>query len=366
MGLLLTFLGIALGFSFLCSILEAVLLSVTPTFVEQLSESNPKASKKLAALKGAVDRPLAAILILNTIAHTVGAAGVGAQAQTLWGSEALAITSAVLTFLIVVFSEIIPKTIGALYWKRLAPVTASFLPWLIRILWPFVFLSELMTGLMKHGHQEEGVSREEIETLARLGRSQGVVAESESRILANLFRIASMQTADIMTPRTVMVALQCDTLVREAIENREVMTFSRIPIYSDKLDHIEGYILKDDLFLKAAKDELDLPLSALRRSVHMVPETMPVTNLFEELLGRREQFFVVVDEYGGVDGVVTMEDVLETLLGREIVDEADRAEDMREIAREKWEERSKRLSTPPVPMPSKSSSPPPNNEDSSS
>lgn len=353
MGLLLTYLGIALGFSFLCSILEAVLLSVTPAFAQQLKTERPKAGKKLEKLKSSVDRPLAAILILNTIAHTVGAAGVGAQAQVLWGSDALAVTSAVLTLLIVLFSEIIPKTIGAVYWKQLAPVTAAFLPWLIRSLYPLVWLSELVTSSLKHGAEEHSVSREEIATLAKIGSSQGVVAESESRIIHNLFQFGQKQTREVMTPRTVMVALQADTLVREAIENEKVMNFSRIPIYRERLDEIETYILKDDLYLAAARDELDKALSALERKIPMVPDTMPLGNLFEHFLNKRSQFALVVDEHGGVDGVVTMEDVLETLLGREIVDETDQAADLRAIAKQQWEERSKALaSTPPSSPPS--------------
>lgn len=344
MTLLIIYLSVALGFSFLCSVLEAVVLSVTPSYVARLVDEQPKAGAIMKELKEDVDRPLAAILILNTIAHTVGAAGVGAEAQRLWGSEILAVASALLTLAIVVFSEIIPKTLGATYWRRLAPGAARVSRWLVRALYPLVLASEQMTRLLKKKDvEEEKVSREEIEALARLGGEQGVIAESESRIIKNLFRLGSVRVRDVMTPRTVMFTLHAETTVGDAIETEEAMTYSRIPIHREGPDDVDGYVLKDELFMAAARDETHRRVGSLKRDLFAVLDTLSVSALFEQLLEKREHVALVVDEYGGVDGVVTMEDVLETLLGMEIVDEADTVQDLRVLARRKWRERAMRL-----------------------
>jgi CBS domain containing-hemolysin-like protein len=351
MSLLLVYVAIALGVSFVCSILEAVLLSITPSYLAKLEQDRPKVGARVRALKLHIDRPLAAILSLNTIAHTVGAAGVGAEAQRLWGSEALAITSAVLTLLILFVSEIIPKTLGAMYWRRLSGFIAAVLPPLILILLPLVWLSEAITGFMRRRRVAEKLSREEFAALARVGEEQGVFDESEMRILRNLFLFGSLRTRDIMTPRTVMFSLEENTTVREAMAERGSMVFSRIPIWKETPDQITGYILKDQLLLRAARDELDVPVHAFAREALMVPDTVALPALFENLLDKREHIAVVVDEYGGVDGVVTMEDVLETLIGLEIVDEMDSVKDMRAMARAKWEVRAKHIQRDPLDSP---------------
>lgn len=347
MTLLFVYVAIALGVSFLCSILEAALLSITPSHLAKLEQDRPKVGGRLRALKTHVDRPLAAILSLNTIAHTIGAAGVGAEAQRLWGSEVLAIASVVLTLLILFVSEIIPKTLGAMYWRRLTGFISAVLPPLILILLPLVWLSEAITGFMRRRRVSEKLSREEFAALARVGEEQGVFDESEMRILRNLFHFGSLRTKDIMTPRTVMFSLEENTTVRDAIAERGSMIFSRIPIWKENPDQVTGYILKDQLLLRAARDELDVPVRAFAREALMVPDTIALPSLFEKLLDNREHIAVVVDEYGGVDGVVTMEDVLETLIGLEIVDEMDSVKDMRAMARAKWEARAKHIETKP-------------------
>ncbi|MGB8332126.1 MAG: hemolysin family protein [Polyangiales bacterium] len=351
MKLLLVYIGIALGVSFLCSILEAALLSITPAHLAKLEQDRPKVGARLRVLKSQVDRSLAAILSLNTAANTVGAAGVGAQAQLLWGSEVLAVTSALLTLLILFVAEIIPKTLGAIYWRHLGGFIAAVLPPMILILFPLVRLSEVITGLLRYRRGAEKLSREEFAALARVGEEQGVFDESEMRILRNLFHFGSLRTSDIMTPRTVVFSLEENTTVREAIGNRGSMIFSRIPIWKDTPDHVTGYVLKDQLLLRAARDQLDVPLSAFAREALMVPDTVPLPALFEKLLDKREHIAVVVDEYGGVDGVVTMEDVLETLIGLEIVDEMDSVKDMRAMARAKWEVRAKHIESQPPESP---------------
>ncbi len=353
MTLLFVYVGTALGVSFLCSILEAALLSITPSHLAKLEQDRPKVGARVRSLKVHIDRPLAAILSLNTIAHTVGAAGAGAEAQRLWGSEVLAIASAVLTLLILFVSEIIPKTLGAMHWRRLTGFIAAVLPPLILLMLPLVWLSEVITGVMRRRGVVEKISREEFAALARVGEEQGVFDESEMRILRNLFLFGSLRTRDIMTPRTVMFALEENTTVRDAIAQRGSMVFSRIPIWKETPDQITGYILKDQLLLRAARDELDVPVHAFAREALMVPDSVALPALFETLLDKREHIAVVVDEYGGVDGVVTMEDVLETLIGLEIVDEMDSVKDMRAMARAKWEARAKHIQSerPDAPTP---------------
>ena len=347
MTVLFIYMGIALGVSFLCSILEAALLSVAPSHLAKLEQDRPKVGARLRALKANVDRPLSAILSLNTTANTVGAAGVGAEAQRLWGSEVLAITSAILTLSILFLAEIIPKTLGAMYWRQLAGFMAAVLPPLIVILLPLVWLSEKLTGLLKRRRVPETLSREEFAALARVGGEQGIFDKSEMRILRNLFRFGSLRTRDIMTPRTVMFSLGENTKVRDAIAERGSMIFSRIPIWKETPDQVTGYILKDQLLLRAARDELDVPLRSFAREALIVPDTVALPALFEKLLDHREHIAVVVDEYGGVDGVVTMEDVLETLIGLEIVDEMDSVKDMRAMARANWEARAKHIESKP-------------------
>lgn len=366
MTLLITYVAVALCFSFLCSVLEAVLLSVTPSYVAHLEEVRPRLGQRLAAMKRDVDRPLAAILSLNTIANTFGAAGAGAEATRVFGSEWFGVASALLTFSILVFSEIIPKTLGAIYWRRIAPFAASVLPVLIICLYPLVLMSEVITKLLKRRRKRTMVSKEEIAALAKLGEQQGILDESESRILANLFRFSNLKAKDVMTPRTVLFSIPETMKVRKLVPSgglresgpslsvddtaqKSTMVFSRIPVYGESPDDVLGYVLKDEIFLRAARDELELPVSAILRKIHSVPDTLPLPKLFETLVETREHIALVVNEYGGIAGIVTMEDVIETLLGLEIVDEADDAVDMREMARAKWQERRVAMGTIPPP-----------------
>lgn len=343
MFLLIASVSLALSVSFLCSLLEAVLLSVTPSMIAHLEEGHPELGARLRRLKSTVHRPLTAILSFNTVAHTAGAAMAGAQAQLLWGSGVLAVTSAVLTLLILVLSEILPKVIGTLYCQQLAPWSARILPLMIWGMKPVVVLSEAMTRGLSRGHEGYTISREEIAALARLGKEQGAMVEAESRILTNLMKAGSLRAKDIMTPRTVVISLDEDATVREAIEQRSVMRFSRIPIWREDEDDVVGYVLKDELLLLAAQNQLDRKVGELRRNLLVVPASLPIVALFDRFLDQREHIALVVDEYGGVAGVVSTEDVVETLLGMEIVDEADPVRDMRAMARLRWEERARRL-----------------------
>ncbi len=347
MALLIFYVLLALGVSFLCSIMEAVLLSITPSFLEMKAKDGSRAAEKLYALKTDIDRPLAAILSLNTIAHTVGAAGAGAQAANVFGDAAIGIFSGILTLLILVFSEIVPKTLGVIYWRQLAMPVASLLIPTIWITWPLVKLSQGITRLLSSGVRTDSISREEISAMAELGEEQGLLAASESRIIQNLFRFSSLRVKDIMTPRIVVFALPETLTVQEVVDEHHEFRFSRIPIYTETRDDVTGYVLKDDILLKAAQDKGEVTLRDLKRDMLVVPDALPLHELFERMLDRLEHIALVVDEYGGVGGVVSMEDVVETILGLEIVDEVDSAEDMQHMARRQWLSRAQRLGIVP-------------------
>ncbi len=344
MTLLVLYLLLALGVSFLCSILEAGLLSMSPSYVKFEEETGSKRGILLGKLKGNIDRPLAAILSLNTIAHTVGAAGVGAQATVVFGNGYFGIISAVLTFLILFFSEIIPKTLGALYWKQLAGFTAYTCSVIITFLYPLVWLSEKLTKVLQPSGDGEGnVSRDEVVALAQLGLDEGVIAESESTIIRNLIRFRNIRIKDIMTPRPVLSTLSETTTCAEALERKSILRFSRIPVYLEDVDHISGYVLKQKILEQVALDKHDTPLSEIKLPIRLVAEESSLSRLFNDLFSHREQIAMVVDEYGDVAGLVTNEDLIETLLGMEIMDESDHTEDMRELARKRWEERAKKM-----------------------
>lgn len=343
MGLLLFYLMLAIGVSFLCSILEAVLLSITPAYIAVLEEKKLRSGTLLRMLKENIDRPLSAILSLNTIAHTVGAAGVGAQAQVVYGNEYVSIISAVLTLLILVFSEIIPKTLGANYWKKLAPFSARTTQVLIIITYPLVILSQGITKLLSSNEQQPSMSREEFSAMADRGFEEGVFEEGESNIFKNLIRFNSLRIKDIMTPRIVVVKFPEGKTISEVLDSEEELRVSRLPVYSENEEDITGYVLKNDLYLNLSKNRGDLALKDIKREVLFMPESVSLKTLFERLLEKQEHIAIVVDEYGGFSGIVTMEDVVETLLGMEIVDELDSIEDMQNLARQKWRERAKRL-----------------------
>jgi len=341
MSLLIFYLVIALFFSFLCSLLESMLLSVTHSYAAALEKKSPKTGRRLDRLKRDIDRPLAAILSLNTIAHTVGAVGVGAEAAKLFGSASVGVASAILTLLILVFSEIIPKTLGALYCRQLAPVGTLMIHWLIWGLYPLVLLSQKITQLLTVRSNSPVVSREEFRALADLGIKEGVVQETESRILKNLMRFGSLTAKDVMTPRSVLFTLPEDMSIEEVLSKGVKLRFSRIPLVPSKGEGIGYYVLKNDVLLAAARGEKEKTLLQLARSILIVPETAPLASLFDRLLDRRELIVMIVDEYGGISGIVTMEDIIETVVGVEIVDETDETTDMQRLARQQWEKRAK-------------------------
>jgi CBS domain containing-hemolysin-like protein len=343
--LLIVFLFISIIFSFLCSIWEAVLLSITPSFTQMQIQEGNDLGTTLKEFKDNIDRPLAAILTLNTIAHTAGAIGVGAQATKIWGASLMstAVVPVVMTFAILLLSEIIPKTIGANYWRELAGFTVKCLKVVMWILAPLVFVSQIITKALKKDKKASVFSRADFGAMAELGSQQGVFDEGESNILRNLLRFNSIFAKDVMTPRTVMIAADQSTTIRDFHETHPNLRFSRIPVYEESQDHVTGYILKDQL-LKHLVDGKDLDtLESIRRDVLVVKESFPIPDLFAHFTEKREHIAVVVDEFGGTDGLVTMEDVIETLLGLEIVDEQDNAADMQALARKQWEVRARNV-----------------------
>lgn len=336
--------AIALLFSSLCSVAEAVLLSVSPSYVANLETAGTRSAKRIKEVKHNVDRSLAAVLTLNTIAHTVGSGGAGAYAARYWGESSVGIAMIILTLLILFVSEIIPKTIGAVYWRMLAPATASFIQLLNFVLYPLIFVSELITRWLTGGHIHYAFNREEFAALADIGAKGGHLDEKESRILKNLFRFPDLCAEDIMTPSTVVFALQQDLTAREVLQKHPKIHFSRIPIYGENRDNMTGFILKNDLLLDDIRNGGQTKLKDFQqRELRAVLEETRLSAVLEKLLDNREHILLVVDKYGGMEGVVTLEDVVETLIGIEIVDEADKHIDMRRVAREKWESRMEKL-----------------------
>lgn len=344
MFLLLVYVLIALGFSFLCSIAESVILSVTRPYTSLLEREGNRAGAVLRKLKEDINAPLAAILTLNTVAHTAGAAGAGAQAAEVFGSQYVGVISAVLTLLILILSEIIPKTLGAVYWRQLAPVTGYTVRFLVWILYPFVKMSEWLTRGLAHGPTLTGFSREEFAVMAELGRAEGQLEERESNILRNLFfTLRDQSVREVMTPRTVVYSLPQDDTLEDVYEDVEKSRFSRIPIYERRdPDCVVGFVLKQELLLAQAKGGGEDRLSKFRRDMLMLPETATIYQAFQKMLARRMQISAVLDEYGSLEGLVTLEDLLETLLGEEIVDEADKTPDRQQLAKRLWRWRSKR------------------------
>lgn len=339
MGLLLLYLIGALSISFLCSILEAVLLSAPMSFVSMLEQEGRPGAPLLKKYKQDIDKPIAAILALNTISHTVGAAGVGAQSEAIFGSQFFALTSAILTLLILVFSEIIPKTIGAAYWRRLAIPCARIIHFLVIITYPLVLMAELITHIFSSKKQQATVSREEVSAMMSVGAEEGVFEKKENRMIQNLLKLDDVKARDIMTPSSVAEIAEESMTLREFYQNEAYRQFSRIPIYNEENDdYIKGYVLRQTILEKLAEDKFDLRLSDIARPMLTFQETENVGKIWERLLAKKEHISIIIDEYGCFRGIVTMEDVIETMLGTEIVDEKDRVTDMQEFAREKWQE----------------------------
>jgi CBS domain containing-hemolysin-like protein len=344
MVLLFIYVFIALGFSFICSIAEAVILSVSQAYISLLEKEKKPSGKLLSELTGDINKPLSAILTLNTIAHTMGAAGAGAQAARVFGDAYLGVISAVLTFLILVFSEIIPKTLGATYWKQLAPVTAFFLKYLILALYPFVKMSQKMTSGFTEESPLKGLSRSELLAMAELSGQEGQLAQRESRFLKNLLQLHERTIKDAMTHRTVVYSIPETMTVAEFVSEKADTQFSRIPIFEvGNSENITGYVMKSEILLANANDAGGKPVSEFSKSMTTLLSSMPLSSTFDHFLNSREHMLLAVDEYGGLEGILTLEDLLESLLGIEIVDESDTNVSMKQLAKVMWKRREKRM-----------------------
>ncbi|TMM58820.1 HlyC/CorC family transporter [Maribacter algarum] len=362
MGLLIFYAVISIFFSFLCSILEAVLLSVNPTFINLKKKEGKAYATTLEELKKDVDKPLIAILTLNTIAHTVGAILVGVQAKAayaeMYGNTTrsilgveftedlmVGVVSTIMTILILVASEIIPKTIGATYWKQLSNFSAKTLRIMVLalkytgLLWVLQLFTKLVGG---KGHHGSALSREDFTAMADIAHEDGVFEKSESTIIKNLLQFDEVLVKDIMTPRAVVKMTSEDQTIQEFFTENPKLRFSRIPVYSQKEDHITGFVLKNNVLEEMVNGNGEVPLSEIRRDIMITKRNTPIPELFETLIRKRVHMALVVDEYGSISGLVTMEDIIETLLGLEIMDESDSVADLQELARKNWETRAKK------------------------
>ncbi|MGF7139864.1 CNNM domain-containing protein [Roseimarinus sediminis] len=339
MFLLLLYLALALVISFICSIMESVLLSLPPSFLMVKKEEGHAWAHTMEKLKANIDKPLSAILSLNTVAHTIGAAGVGAQAIKVFGEQWFGLVSAILTILILVITEIIPKTIGARYWRNLTPFAAYTINTMVWITYPLVLMSAVLTRLISRRKSMQSTSREEIAAMASIGANEGVFNEKEYRIIQNMLRLRDVRVTEIMTPRVVVAVANEDMKLSDFLKNKNYLKFSRIPVYTNNEENITGYVFRQTVFEKLAEDHFELKLSDLKRHIVIVHNNMPLFSVWDKLLQKKEHIALIVDEYGGMDGIVTMEDIIETLLGLEIIDEKDTVSNMQQYARERWKTR---------------------------
>lgn len=351
MATLFLFFIISIVFSFLCSILEAVILSVTPSYVSRMQNEKPGLGKRLNTFKEDIDRPLSAVLTLNTIAHTVGAIGVGVQAGNLFGTTKInlflfeatyeSLIAGLMTLAILILSEIIPKTLGANYWKQLTPFTVSALRVLMFILAPFVWISKWITLLIKRDGAKSVLSRADVAAIADAGLKSGAIDKEEKSIIQNLLQLETRKVKDIMTPRSVVLTFDENQTLGEIYDANNPFQFSRIPVFSETSDNITGFILKDAILENIAEDKHARRTIDIKREVLFVEDSFTVAKLLDLLILKKQHLAIVADQYGTIVGLVTMEDVIETLFGLEIVDESDKVADLQELAREKWKKRSK-------------------------
>ncbi|MBQ9587051.1 MAG: HlyC/CorC family transporter [Bacteroidales bacterium] len=342
LALLLIFLLGAMSISFLCSILEAVLMSTPLSYITMREDAGYKPATRFKQYKTDNGKPIAAILSLNTIANTIGAAGVGAQASS-FGGNWFGIISALTTILILIFSEIIPKTIGTTYWRKLMGFTARTIRLLIVLMFPFVWLIGFLTKLISKEDDEATVSREEVAAMADVGEDEGVLDEDENKIIQNVIKLDDIKAYDVMTPHSVAAVAPEAMTLRDFYKVEEYSHFSRIPVYADDPEYITGYILRSDALEDLAEDHFDKTLGQIKRAIPLFNEEQSVSEIWDSLLKHKEQIAIIIDEYGGFQGILTLEDIIETIFGLEIIDENDEVTDMQQYARERWQQRQRRF-----------------------
>ena len=340
MGLLIFFLLFAVVISFICSLMEAILLSTPLSFINLKDAEGIKSAHALKKFKENIDKPLSAILTINTIANTGGAASVGAQATALWGNAYFGLVSIVLTLTLLFCSEIIPKTIGALYWRKLALGAVPCIKIMIVIAYPFVFLADVLTRRFSKNNQATIVSREEVSAMMDLAVEKGEFETKESKIIQNIMRLETVKVDDIMTPQIVVSIAPEEMTVAEFYKNKDFLHYARVPVYvDDNEDNITGYVLRQAVLEQVANDSFNTKLADIKRNIVVAEEGQSITTLWETLLEQKEHIAIIVDKYGSFDGIVTLEDIIESIFGLEIVDETDNVVDMQQYARSKWKER---------------------------
>ena len=334
MELLLLFFLLSVGVSFVCSVLESVLLSINMSYVAVLEKERPAIGKLLRLQKENINKSIASILILNTIANTLGAAAVGAQASVVFGNDAVVIVSIVLTFAILFLSEIIPKTIGAIYWKQLAPLSAYFIRVFIWITYPIILTTLAVTNKISQGKDDsQTLTKEELLESMLMSEDEGVIDEKESDVIENMLNLDNIKVSEVLTPRSVVFALDENMTVKEVIETEEaIFKFSRIPVYSGSIEDVTGIMLTKKLFRQALKDD-SVALKTIKKDIFAIHENIPVSKALDLFISKKEHMFLVKDSYDQTEGILTLEDCVETILGVEIMDESDTTADMRELAK---------------------------------
>ena len=340
MTLLLIFLLGAMAVSFLCSLLESVLMSTPISYISMKEDEGDRDAIRFAKLKDNPDRPLTAILALNTIANTIGAAGVGQQATLVFGSQWFGLVSALMTLLILIFSEIIPKTIGSYHWKNLLWLS-RIMNALVFILYPLVWLVEKIRRPLAGDEPDTGISREEVSAMANMGEEEGVIDNSENKVIQNIIKLDDIKAYDVMTPRVVAAIAPENMTLKQFYKQEELSHNSRIPVYADSPEFITGYIMRYDVLENLAEDKFDTRLRSIKRKIAAFHEETSVSDIWESLLKTKDQIALIIDDYGCFQGIITLEDIMETILGMEIIDENDTITDMQQYARERWNKRKK-------------------------
>ena len=340
MGALLLFLFGAMAVSFLCSVLESVLMSTPISYITMREEEGYAPAKRMKKYKQDSSRPIAAILSLNTIANTIGAAGVGRQATLVFGSEWFGLVSAITTILILIFSEIVPKTIGTHGWRRLMGFATSAIKILIVIMFPCVWLIERLQKLITPKDSEAAVSRDEVSAMANVAEQAGDLEEDENEIIQNVIKLDEIKAYDVMTPRVVCAIASENMTLRNFFKDKRFKSNSRIPVYADNDEYITGYVLRMDALQLVAEDKFDKTLLDIRRDIASFDEDTTMDKVWDEMLEHDEQISIVIDEYGSFQGILTLEDVIETIMGNEIVDERDSVRDMQQLALAQWKKRN--------------------------
>ena len=336
MDLLILFFLLSVGVSFICSVLESVLLSISMSYVAVMEKEKPSIGKLLRIQKENINKSIASILILNTIANTLGAAAVGAQASKVFGDDAVVIVSVVLTFAILFFSEIIPKTIGAIYWKQLAPLAAYFIRVFIWLTYPVIILTLFVTDRISKGKTDShSMTKEELLESMLMSEDEGVIDEKESDVIENILKLDDIKVSEVLTPRSVVFALDEEMSIKDVIKTQPaIFKFSRIPVYKQSIEEVTGIVLTKKIFKQALEDD-SVSLKSVKKDIFAINENIPVSKALDLFISKKEHMFLVRDNYDQTEGIVTLEDCVETILGVEIMDESDTTEDMRELAKRK-------------------------------